>query len=376
MNDPAAGAAPGLYVHVPFCVSKCRYCDFFSVTNRELVNDWLAAVEQEACLYGDNFGTFDTLYIGGGTPSCLSDPELSILLDVLRRHCFFAPQTEVTLEANPDDLSPARLEHFISLGVNRLSLGVQSFNDRELQFLGRRNSARQNHEALRWARSRDGLQLAVDLIYGLPGQTLAGWLDALRQALAYRPEHLSCYQLTVEAGTPLAEMRQRGLIELPAEDAAADFFLQTSDYLAENAYEHYEISNFSRGRRLRSRHNCKYWRHTPYLGLGPAAHSFLDGVRWWNVWSVEQYCRMLRNGSAPIHEREHLSDGQLRLEALLLGLRTTDGIPLQMLSGFPQTAKTLSTLQASGLVTLEDNRIRPTPKGFAVADSLPLLLLD
>lgn len=376
MNDPAAGAAPGLYVHVPFCVSKCRYCDFFSVTDRARVRDWLTAVDQEARLYGDNFGTFDTLYIGGGTPSCLSDPELAVLVDVLRRHCSLAPQTEVTLEANPDDLSPARLEHFISLGVNRLSLGVQSFNDRELQFLGRRNSARQNHQALCWARSRDGLQLAVDLIYGVPGQTLAGWLDALRQVLAYRPEHLSCYQLTVEAGTPLAEMRQRGLIELPAEEVAADFFLQTSDYLAENGYEHYEISNFSRGHQPRSRHNCKYWRHMPYLGLGPGAHSFRDGVRWWNVRSVEQYCRMLCNGCAPIREREHLSDAQLRLEALFLGLRTTDGIPLQLLSDCPQTAATLSTLQATGLVKVEDNRILPTPKGFAVADSLPLLLLD
>jgi len=376
MNDPEAGSAPGLYVHVPFCVSKCRYCDFFSVTDRARVRDWLTAINQEARLYGDNFGTFDTLYIGGGTPSCLSDPELAVLLDVLRRHCSLAPQTEVTLEANPDDLSPARLEHFISLGINRLSLGIQSFNDRELQFLGRRNSARQNHQALRWVRSRDGLQLAVDLIYGVPGQTLAGWLDALRQVLTYRPEHLSCYQLTVEAGTPLAAMQQQGLIEPLAEEAGAEFFLQTSDYLAGNGYEHYEISNFAINRRQRSRHNCKYWSHAPYLGLGPAAHSFQNGVRWWNVPSLEQYCQALLSGRTPTQDREVLTAEQIRLEALFLGLRTTDGIPLQLLGESSQARTALSTLQASGLVRLDRTRIVPTQKGFAVADSLPLLLFE
>lgn len=376
MNDREAGSAPGLYVHVPFCVSKCRYCDFFSVTSRALASDWLAAVDQEARLYKDCFATFDTLYLGGGTPTCLHDSQLTVLFDMLRRHFSFAPQTEVTIEANPDDLSPARLEHFASLGVNRLSLGVQSFSDLELQFLGRRNSARQNHLALHRARSRGGLRLAVDLIYGLPGQTLAGWLETLRQVLQYRPEHLSCYQLTVEAGTPLAKMREKGLIEPLAEDAGADYFLQTSDYLAENGYEHYEISNFSRERRLRSRHNCKYWRHTPYLGLGPGAHSFRDGVRWWNVRSVEQYCQSLQHGRAPLQDREQLSTEQLNLEALFLGLRTADGIPVQLLGHSPQIRTALSTLQASGLVTLDQDRIVPSQKGFAVADSLPLLLSD
>lgn len=376
MNDSEADSAPGLYIHVPFCVSKCCYCDFYSLTNRSLVSDWLAAITAEARLYRDRFGTFDTLYVGGGTPSCLHDAQLTTLFDLLRRHFSFAPQTEVTIEANPNDLNPARLDHFTSLGINRISLGVQSFSDHQLQFLGRRNNARRNCLVLQWIRACSRLKLAVDLLYGLPGQTLADWLETLRQVLQYRPEHLSCYQLTVAAGTPLAEMQQKGLFDSLSEAAEADFFLSTSDYLAENGYEHYEISNFSRERRHRSCHNWKYWRHVPYLGLGPAAHSFHNGVRWWNVQSVRQYCRMLQQDRLPLQDQEQLSREQLEFEALFLGLRTADGIPLRLLGHSSQVRTALSTLQTCGLVTVNPNRIVATRKGFAVADRLPLLLTD
>jgi len=370
------GANPGLYVHVPFCKSKCPYCDFFSVTNRSLVNEWLRAIEKEALFYKDNFRAFDTLYIGGGTPTCLGDSELAILLGSLNNHFTLLPEAEVTLEANPNDITLERLKHFLNLGINRISLGIQAFSDRELKFLGRRNSVLQNHRVLQWIRCCNSLILAVDLIYGLPGQTLTTWMDTLEQVLEYRPEHLSCYQLTLEERTPFGEMHKEGLLEPLSDQAGADFFLQTSDFLEEKGYLHYEISNFAKSPEHMAHHNCKYWRHVPYLGLGPAAHSLQNGVRWWNVRSVEQYCRSLEYDQSPVAEKEVLSAEQLHMESLLLGLRTAHGVPLQLLGESPRAKPALSKLQAEGLVQLHNNHLVPTKRGFLVADSLPLLFLE
>jgi putative oxygen-independent coproporphyrinogen III oxidase len=364
---------PGLYVHVPFCRSKCLHCNFYSVTTPHAVTRWLAALRQESLLYRERFATFDSLYLGGGTPTLLSEAELKNLLDCLFHYFSFSADPEITVEANPDDISSAKLAALRDLGINRLSLGVQSFDDRALQFLGRSHSVRQAVKALDLIRVSGFTNLGVDLIYAIPGQSESDWVETMKKALAWKPEHLSCYQLTIEEDTPLGRMAAAGRIESLGEEQERSLFLLTSSFLEENGYIHYEISNFARGEKFASRHNRKYWHHTPYLGLGPSAHSFLNGVRWWNIRSVDDYCRMLADGRSSVAGRETLSGEQQLLEALYLGFRTRDGIDLELIRNRLPCEEILKQLQRSALVRINGNRVIPTRKGFLVADRLPLL---
>jgi len=367
---------PGLYVHIPFCKTKCPYCDFYSTTSHSSVGRWLQALEKEALFYKRRFDTFDTLYLGGGTPTSLTGTELAFLIQMLRRHFAFSADAEATLEANPDDIAPQRLNHFQALGINRISLGVQSFADDELKFLGRRSSVEQNERALEWIEACGSFSIAVDLMYGFCGQTTQSWRNTLDRVLQFSPEHLSCYQLSLEPDTPFGRMKSEGLIEPLSEAQQADFFLLTSEHLEANGYIHYEISNFASDPEHMSRHNRKYWCHAPYLGLGPAAHSFQNDVRWWNVRSVEQYCLAVEGGKPPVAESEALSPEQLRLEALYLGLRTRDGVSADAIGASSHCRSSLKQLQTEGLVKSDKGSVIPTKKGFLVADSLPLLFLD
>jgi oxygen-independent coproporphyrinogen-3 oxidase len=278
-------------------------------------------------------------------------------------------------------LSSDKIAAYKDLGVNRLSVGVQSFNDLELAFLGRRHTALQTVEALEAARAAGFANLGLDLIYGLPGQTLRGWTLTLDQALSFHPEHLSCYQLTYEPGTPLGRRKARGEVAGATEEEEQELFLLTSRFLEERGYLHYEISNFARQGEpgsdpYYSRHNRKYWRHVPYLGLGPGAHSFQDGVRWWNRSSVKQYCQSLAQGRTPVADREILSTEQLRLEALYLGLRTREGVSLDLLRQIPGWENALRKLEKAGLMEVNQDRVVPTLEGFLLADRLVLWFSD
>jgi putative oxygen-independent coproporphyrinogen III oxidase len=370
------GAHAGLYVHVPFCRGKCPYCDFASGTDLALVADWLKALEQEMGFYGDFAPRFDTLYLGGGTPSLLSANELADFLAGLQGHFTFAPGTEITLEANPDDLNPQILKRYLELGINRLSLGVQSFHDRELAFLGRRHDASQAMKALGWAREAGFANLGIDLMYGLPGQTMEQWQSNLETALGFLPEHLSCYQLTVEAGTPLGRRQAEGQFQSLPEEVEREFFLFTSRFLEERGYLHYEISNFARGEACRSRHNSKYWNHTPYLGLGPAAHSYRDGGRRWNHRSLKDYCQALNAGEMPVAGEEILTPEQTRLEALYLGLRTREGVGLDLMPNMHRGQVMLQEIVKAGLAEVKENRLIPTREGLVVADRLALGFME
>ena len=372
----------GLYVHIPFCKTKCPYCDFYSITSADLIPVYLEALDKEARHYQDSFRSFNTLFLGGGTPSLLDGPQLSALVASLRRHFTFAPDTEFTLEANPDDITTEKLQMFRDLGVNRLSLGVQSFDEAELRFLKRRHTARQTLRALEMIRAAGFDNLGLDLMYGLPGQSLEGWTGTMEMALGFAPEHLSCYQLTIAAGetpappTPFARLAARGELTLPDDEAQRDFFLLTGQFLQHHGYVHYEVSNFAKKERYCCRHNRKYWDHTPYLGLGPAAHSYLEGHRWWNFSSVAQYCAAVSAGGTPQAGSETLTPEQLRLESLCLGFRTREGVALEVIRQFPIWEAVLSELQGSGLVQLTAGRVAATPQGLVVADRLPLLFVD
>lgn len=363
---------PGLYVHIPFCLSKCPYCDFYSETTTSMVSPWLGALEKEMLLYKESCNTFDTLYIGGGTPTVLEESLLQNLFGHLYHHFHFTDDAEITVEANPGDVTGEKLTLLKECGVNRISLGVQSFDGKDLAFLKRRHTAKEAVKALDLIRSQGFLSLGIDLIYGIPGQTLNGWLGTLEQALLFRPEHISCYQLTPAEGTELWEVLERGEVKLPDEQEGETLFVATSEYLEDHRYLHYEISNFACGKENRSRHNQKYWQHTPYLGLGPSAHSFRDDKRWWNVGSVEQYCRILKEGRVPVSGEEQLTPEQRELESLYLGLRTKGGVTLSRLTANGRGDALLTKLLQADYVRVIDQQIVPTRKGYLVADRLPL----
>ena len=398
---------PGLYIHIPFCKSKCPYCDFYSITSPDLIPAYLNALDKEAQIYHAemplNGGTgvspvqaqakacgyqnaaspsFDSLYLGGGTPSWLGEAHLAELLKNLRRHFSFSPDSEITLEANPDDLTAEKLRLFRDLGVNRLSLGAQSFDEAELRFLGRRHTARQTVAALDLIRAAGFANLGLDLIYGLPGQTLDAWLHTLETALRFAPEHLSCYQLTLAAGetpalrTPLARRAARGEFSLPDEEAQRQFFLLTARFLQERGYIHYEVANFARAETCVCRHNRKYWTHVPYLGLGPAAHSFHGNRRWWNHRALQDYRAALEAGEPPVAGAETLTPAQLRLETLYLGFRTREGVGLATLQEQPGWQTILAELTQAGLLEVHHDRVVATPQGLVVADRLPLRFVD
>lgn len=399
---PLDGQA-GLYLHIPFCQSKCPYCDFFSVTETDLLEPWLEAVQAELrlCLRRRDigpaqgvamglaspeaeptptagvdslWGPFSTCYLGGGSPSLLPEGIMRRLLTDLHRVVPLTPGAEITLEANPDDITLDKLRCWQELGVTRLSMGVQSLVEGELRFLGRRHGAQQARRALDWARQTGFAALSVDLIYALPGQTQDQWLQNLEAILAYQPEHLSLYQLTATPNTPLGQKVRRGAVTLPNGETQRRLFLFTSHFLTAAGYDHYEVSNFARTPADLARHNSKYWLHVPYLGVGPAAHTFNGRSRRWNVRSVAAYCQLLARGQSPVGGSEVLSPEQLLLEKLALGLRTRWGVALTELAHFPQAQQVLPELCRAGLLQVQGERVCPTPEGFVVADGLAALL--
>jgi oxygen-independent coproporphyrinogen-3 oxidase len=387
---------PGLYIHIPFCLRKCFYCGFYSITDRSLIPAFRSALRREMDLYRGWAASFDTLYIGGGTPSVLHEGDLEGLIADIRTTFTITTDSEITVEANPADITESLLAALRRSGVNRLNIGVQSFDNDSLALLGRRHTALQAIGAVHRARDTGFENIGLDLIYGLPSSPAEGangnmmphrvpicsplttWLATLNTATGLNPDHLSCYQLTLEEGTPLAERCRRGELILPDESRQADFFLRTAEILEEKGYCHYEVSNFAHPGR-ESRHNQKYWNHIPYLGLGPAAHSFSGRERRWNRSSVDAYIGDLESGQEPVESREILSDEQLRLEALFLGFRTRRGICLETYKIrysrdlLADKRDMVERLSGEGLVEISDGFLRPTHAGMAVADSLALI---
>lgn len=407
----------GLYIHIPFCKKKCSYCDFYSVaaTNRtdefiaalkremDLCRDWLSdGVGGPDCPDGDNLdgdnpdspesqevvpGSYDTLFLGGGTPSLLSIRQLAEIVTKVREIFPFTLPVEWTIEANPDDLTLPYLQELRSLGFNRLSLGIQSLRDENLTWLGRRHTAAQGLHAIEDARLAGFDNLNIDLIYGLPacvpGSSSNQWFQELQQVLALKPEHLSCYQLSYEPHTKIFLQLNRGLIKPLDETEEARYFLETSERLESAGYVHYEVSNFSRrdsrGDQWTCRHNQKYWQHIPYLGLGPCAHSFIRKQRHWNHRSLSLYCHDLQKGILPIAGEESLGPEELRLETIYLGFRTRRGVHLDdfqrqygqdLLSDPPGLA---SRLINEKKLEIRGDWLCPTTLGLAIADSLAII---
>ncbi len=371
---PNPMARAGLYIHVPFCRRKCAYCDFYSIAGTKLSGGWLAALSREASMYCASFPAFDTVYIGGGTPSLLDGDLLETLMDRVVSSFPLRSDAEITIEANPCDIDSEKILIFRRLGFTRINLGVQSFDTEVLEFLGRSHSAKTAACALAEIESKWPRSFGVDMIYGLPGQSKGHWMAQLEKALAFNPDHVSCYQLSIEKGTKLQRLQAEGEFRLPGESFLAGLFTATSDLMASHGYMHYEVSNFAANSSSRSRHNMKYWRHMPYLGLGPSAHSF-DGLRrWWNVRSVKSYCESLHSNILPVEGEEVLSNSELTRESVFLGLRTSEGIALELVPKTNETSIFLENSRRMRFLEIRDGKIIPTVKGLLVADHLALSL--
>jgi oxygen-independent coproporphyrinogen-3 oxidase len=379
MDSSATDTTPGLYIHIPFCKSKCHYCNFYSTTFLTRIDEFLNALSTEMAMYQETFTRFDTIYIGGGTPSLLAVKHFDSILSQIRNVFIVSPNTEITVEINPADTAREYLESLRQLGVNRLNVGVQSFDDAVLAFLKRRHSVHQAIDTIETALKAGFENIGIDLIYGVPGQDMTSWRDTVSRALSYELAHLSCYQLTIEAGTPLGLRHERGEIVFPNEDLQHAFFIKTSETLENAGYVHYEVSNFAKDMSLASQHNQKYWNHTSYLGLGPAAHSFTGHTRWWNHSSLDKYVRDIETGKPPISATEMLDREQLYLEALFLGLRTKRGIHLHNFFDrygydlMSEKSDALARLDKAGFIEIRNGYLQPTRTGLAVADTLALI---
>lgn len=366
--------SPGLYIHVPFCRSKCPYCAFFSVPSQSLIPRWIDAFKKEVVYYEGRLNRFDSLYFGGGTPTMLENRVLETLMDNIFTHFHFDLNPEITIEANPCDLTQEKVRALKHMGFNRVSLGVQSFDDSELTFLGRNHTVKEAVNAFTDLRAIGFENISVDLIYGFKGQSKKKWINTLKRAISFQPEHLSCYQLTFEKKTRFGVLREKGIFQPLTEKEESVFFLMTSQFLEKYGYSHYEISSFASQKAYYSRHNCKYWQHAPYLGLGPSAHSFCGSRRWWNVRSVRKYCEALEMGRAPVEDSEDLSVEQLRFESIILGLRTKDGFDQGKIPHDYSLRSMLPVLQDTGFIRIENGMVLPTRKGFLVADFLACCL--
>ncbi len=329
-------------------------------------------MRREMDRYRGWFPPFDSVYIGGGTPSVLSADLLSDLLRHLRVALPWQTAAEVTIEANPETAELDKLALLRELGVTRLSLGLQSLNNVDLCYLGRQHGIDAGFRAIAAARNVGFDQLSIDLIYGWEGQLLASWEDTLKQAVALRPEHISCYQLTIEPRTVFGQRLARGEIAMISDEEQRLFFIRTSEILTARGYLHYEVSNFAVDAGHICRHNMKYWQRTPYLGLGPAAHSFQTGRRWWNFRNLTKYIEYLNRDSLPIEDEELLSSDQQRLEQIFLGFRTHDGVSVVLLQQHPCWEQKLAQLEQERLIRLEGGRAIATLTGWAVADQLAL----
>lgn len=369
----------GLYVHIPFCEHKCGYCDFYSITDRAEQQTFVEALNREIELKSESVSQneiVDTIYFGGGTPSLLTVDQLNQILLKIKNTFTLADDCEITLEMNPGATEQEKIPLFKQLGINRLSIGIQSFNDSELKFLERIHNANQAMAAFDAARRAGFENINIDLIYALPNQSLQQWKNTLEKVVQLKPEHISAYNLIYEAHTPFYQKLKKGQINKQSDEQELAFFNFTHRFLTTNKYWHYEVSNFSRGGKFVSRHNYKYWLHVPYLGFGPSAHSFYQGKRSANVRSLNTYLKKLSQGHLPISFQESLDLQTQEFEYILLRLRTYAGIDLHDFeqkfgrSFLKMYRTTVNNLIEQKMAVLDDNTFALTQKGMAVCDEL------
>ncbi len=370
-------AVGGLYIHIPFCRQACRYCDFYFTVSHHYQDQFTAALlkELEIRVSEHEKGTrLETLYLGGGTPSLLRPDNLERIVDMVQRTYGFSEGLEMTIECNPDDLDSSQLGIFRELGFNRISIGIQSFRNEDLKLMRRSHNAEQAQRAVHDAAAAGFNNITVDLIYGIPGQTVPDWRENILRALELPVNHISAYHLTFEPGTVFDHWKKKGRISPVPEDESIAMYRLLREELTGAGFEHYEISNFAR-EGWRSRHNQLYWSGRPYLGFGPSAHSFTGSNRHWNVASLKQYLKSLEEG-AVVSEKEELSEKERYHDYLITSLRTCEGADLNLiLERFGESVRKDFTVKCGqfikeGLMFEQGSRVAIEPDSWLLADHI------
>ncbi len=372
----------GLYLHIPFCAKRCYFCAFYLVMQGEnRIQRFLRALEAEIAVYASQLGSarqrVSTVYVGGGTPTALSAAQLSQLLTHVSIGFSLTDDCEVTVEATPESLTPEYLAKLLEIGVTRLSMGIQTFDPKERTCLGLSSTLKEAETGIRLVKQSGFPNFNLDVIYGIPGQTVLSWDRTLQQACKYEPSHLSCYALSVEEGTRFDSAFRRGELDLLENETERQLQVHATEQLKFAGYYQYEISNWSKPGRA-CRHNRRYWQGEDYLGLGPSAQSYLSGCRFGNVANLDQYCGLLENGESPVAEREYLSILQQDKERVVFGLRMLDGVPRDWIEPNKQDttwAASLAILLEEEYIVQTSARIALTPKGRQFADAIGSQLL-
>jgi oxygen-independent coproporphyrinogen-3 oxidase len=375
----------GIYIHVPFCTTRCGYCDFNTYTATELgaepgasragyVAGAIKELELAARVLGPDAPEISTIFVGGGTPTVLPADDLGRLIAAVRGCFGLAEDAEVTTESNPESVDAADLYRLRQLGFNRISFGMQSVVPHVLATLDRVHSPDRPQQVITEAKAAGFANISLDLIYGTPGESAADWQSSLDAALAASPQHISAYALIVEEGTRLAARIRRGELPSPDDDDLADKYLIADERLSAAGYTAYEVSNWSTGRASRCRHNLGYWRSDHWWGIGPGAHSHVGGVRWWNVKHPRAYGSRLAADHSPALAREVLTRDDRRVERILLELRLADGLPASLLTSTERGR--LADLRARGLITAQDGKLILSRNGRLLADGVIRELLD
>ena len=372
----------GLYVHIPFCASKCAYCDFISFSNHSLMDAYIAALVKEASLRRAAFdaASFDTVFIGGGTPSILAKGMIAQIIQGLRDNFKILSGAEITIEANLGTLTREKLNEYIDSGVNRLSIGLQSADDGILKRIGRVHNLKQFEESLSAALACGFSNINADIMYGLPGQDMECWMRTLKYICGFDITHISAYSLILEEGTPLYNDYLLDGTLFPSPDEAADMQDECILYLASKGYERYEVSNFSKPG-CQCRHNLNYWDNQGYLGLGLAAHSAFDiggWSRWENTAALEKYIKLIGDGAPPVERVDHIPQREEMFECVMLGLRKTNGLnPHTFKKRFNVEfmdvyAKAVTKLSHAGLLVAGADEIKPTKRGMDILNTVLL----
>lgn len=367
----------GIYVHIPFCRQACHYCDFHFSTNLSYQDEMVEGIVRELHLRQDYLGEgVQTIYFGGGTPSILTERQLQKVILAIQKTFSVSAEAEITLEANPEDLTESKLASLKDVGINRLSIGIQTFSDTKLKWMNRAHTAAQAAQAVLLSRKVGFDNISLDLIYAIPGRTTDGWFSDLKQITDLNPDHISLYGLTVEHATVFGNWKEKGKFNEVPEEKAAEQYLSSIAMLKEKDYDQYEVSNFAKDG-LQSGHNSAYWSGSPYLGVGPGAHSFNGSTRQFNVRNNMRYLSSLHNGS-DFYEMEKLTLTQQMNEHILTQLRTVKGVDTVSFERkfghnlFQEFSSTLKMLKHKGWITVNDQKFSLTPTGFLLADEIAL----
>ncbi|MGE5409477.1 MAG: radical SAM family heme chaperone HemW [Clostridiales bacterium] len=366
-----------IYIHIPFCDHKCIYCDFYSIINHENINEFLDALTKEINLYSENHSSgrlITSIFFGGGTPSLMKPEYINYILSSLKDHYLISDDAEITLETNPGTVDKKKLSDFLKYGINRLSVGIQTFHDEELKFLTRIHDSDTAIRTVKEAKEVGFNNINVDLIFNLPGQSIKKWRENLSLAISLPVTHISAYSLILEKGTILNKMVLDGKVKMQDADYDAEIYEMTISFLKDHGFKQYEVSNYAK-EGFQCRHNMAYWHYIDYLSFGPSAHSFVNGKRWWNYSSLRKYITEINSGKSAIANSETLSSEQMLSEYVMLALRS-NGLNITSLKEkfgdqwINEKYEYLKALQRRGLLYFENSLIQLTSKGYSLCDEI------